>query len=474
MEMPVPPGESTIIAADAASVSAADAAGADESRVDDDRAYIVHPPFWLFAQDIQYHLETQEFIAEGNAEIRSPQGNFFADNIHYNIGANTGYLEGARGDVEPFHFTAATLTLDPRDLKHIQQATLTTCKEKHPHYAIYARDFIVKPDNRFEARHVSLIFGGRRLITLPRLAGSLAGNAHASRRPPLLVGVSSLDGIYLGTSYQYPLSPDAKVLLTGRIGTKGILRGDLSLNKQFNLPDGAGHGAVTLRVTEREDAANRVLELGSEEQSLESLTISRIPALQVAVESIPLRGDLRGFSVQAGAGIGKYREDPTEVTENRSQVWAILSTPAYRIGSVRVSAEAGVQQAYYNSSHHRVGISQLIVESPPEARRYFNLTYIYRTEDGQTPFLFDRVVIPHELAASVELPISGNWKLGLNNRYDLRKGSARDLGVTAIYSQDCLSYALSYNTVGQTFGIGVVLNAFGNFRTHPGSIKFTE
>jgi len=479
-EMPASPSDPTPPAADVMPVniteSVADDVVTPESEVDDGRAYIVHPPFWLFARDISYHLETQEFIAEGDAEIRSPQGNFFADNIHYNIGANTGYLEGARGDVKPFHFTAETLVLDPHALKHIQQGTLTTCKEKHPHYAIYARDIIVKPDNHFEARHVSLIFGGRRLFTLPRLAGNLAKDTNTSNRPPLLVGVSSLDGVYLGTSFRYPLSPDAGVLLTGRIGTKGIVRGDLSLNKQFNLPGGAGHGDISLRVTEREDAANRVLELGTEEQALESLTVSRIPALQVSVDPIPLRGDLRGFSLRAGAGIGKYREDPTEVTENRSQIWATLRTPAYRIGDISLSAEFGAQQAYYNSSQYRVGISQLMVESPPEARRYFNLSYVYRNDNGRTPFLFDRVVIPQELSASVELPVGGSeyWKLGLSNRYDLQQGRVRDLGIMAIYSLDCLSYALSYNTVGQSFGVGFVLNDFGNFRKRVGTIAFTE
>jgi hypothetical protein len=461
-EMPALPTEPPAIAADAAP--------------DNDRNSIVHPPYWLFANYISFDIDAQELVAEGNAEIRSPQGHFFADNIHYNFGANTGYLEGARGEVEPFRFRAAALILDPRDMKHIQQATLTTCTEEHPHYALHARDFVVKPDNRFEARHVSLIFGGRRLFTLPRLAGNLVKDEKTSDRPPLLVGASSLDGVYIGTSYKYPLSRDAGVLLTGRVGTKGIVRGDLSLNQQFSLPGGAARGIVSLRISECEDAENRVLQVGTEEEALESLTVSRIPALQVAVEPVPLRGDLRGFSVRAGAGIGKYRENPTEVTENRSQIWATLRTPIYRIGPTRVSAEVGAQQAFYNRSQHHVGISQLTVESPPEAEHYFNLTYVYRRENGQTPFLFDRVVIPHELSSSIELPIGGSdyWKLGLSNRYDLERGRVRDLGIMAIYSLDCLSYALSYNTVGRTFGVGFVVNAFGSFRKRSGPITFTE
>ena len=442
----------------------------------DGRALITRPPFSLSADTISFDGNSQDFVADGHAEIQAPQGVFTASTIHYNFAKNTGYLECARGNVDPFHFCADTLTLDEKNLKHMQRSELTTCSHEHPHYALRARDFVVKPDNRYEARHVSLIFGGRRLFTIPRLAGNLGKDETEDSRPPLLVGSSSLDGVYLATLYDYPLSSDTGVLLSGRFGTKKILRGDLSLYKRVTLSPSVT-GTVSLRLTEREDALNRITDGdGEDDESIEQLTVSRLPAVQVTLDPMPLKGDLQGFTVRAGASAGRFREVPTDVTANRAQFWATLRTPAYQLGSVQARAEFGAQQALYPQDDYRIGIAQLALESPPEADKYFSLRYIYRKEDGQTPFRFDRVLVPQELFAEVELPIPGSktWRLGLSNRLDLERQTSRGLGVMAIYKLDCMSYALSYNTVGQTFGLGFVLNAFGDFHTHAGSIKFTE
>lgn len=450
-------------------------AAAPESPADG-RALISRPPFSLSADKIAYDGNTQDFIADGSAEIQAPQGVFTANTIRYNFAKKTGYLECAQGNVEPFHFSAENLTLDANNLKHLQGSELTTCSRENPHYALRARDFVVKPDNRYEARHVSIVFGGRRLFTIPRLAGDLSNDEEEEDRPPLLVGSSSIDGVYLATLYDYPLSDDAGVLLSGRFGTKKVLRGDLSLYKKIALSPSVT-GAVSLRLTEREDDINRITDGdGEDDASLELLTVSRLPSVQVTLDPIPLNGALQGFTVRGGASAGRFREAPTGVTANRAQLWATLRTPAYRLGSLQARAEFGAQQALYPEDDYRIGIAQLALESPADADTYFSLRYIYRQEDGQTPFRFDRVLMPQELYTEVELPIPGSktWRLGLSNRLDLERQTSRGLGVMAIYKLDCMSYALSYNTVGQTFGIGFVLNAFGDFRTRAGAIKFTE
>ncbi|MHB0937605.1 MAG: hypothetical protein ACYC6A_14555 [Armatimonadota bacterium] len=466
--------EAPAIEADAPAPPATDAAAPEP--LDDNRALISRPPYALRADEISYNAESQEFVADGNAEISAPQGQFTAGNIHYNFLKNTGYLECARGAVAPFFFCADTLTLDAKNTKHMQGSQLTTCSREHPHYALHARDVVVKPDNHYEARHVALSFGGRRLFTIPRLAGDLSKEETEDSRPPLLVGLSKLDGVYLATLYDYPLSENTGVLLSGRFGTKQVLRGDLSLYKNVTLSPTVT-GAVSLRVTGREDAPNRVTgQEGEEDETFQSLTVSRLPAVQALLDPVPLKGDLQGFSVRAGASAGRYHETPTDVTANRAQLWATLRTPAYRLGPAEIRAEFGAQHAFYPEDKHQVGIAQFVIESPQDADKYFSLRYIYRKENGQTPFRFDRVVVPQELYSEVEFPIPGSntWRLGLSNRLDLEQKTSRGLGIMAIYRLDCISYALSYNTVGQTFGVGFVLNAFGNFHTRAGAVRFTE
>jgi len=157
------------------------------------------------------------------------------------------------------------------------------------------------------------------------------------------------------------------------------------------------------------------------------------------------------------------------------QMWAALRTPAYKAGPLQIRGEFGAQQAFYDADKHTVAISQLTLESLPQARNYFSVTYVARTESGTTPFLFDRVLIPQELYSQCEIPLGrGPWSVGLSNRLDLEQKETRDIGISAIYRQDCLSYGLTYSAVGKTIGLGIIVNAFGTFRKSPGHVTFTE
>lgn len=441
----------------------------------DHRARISNPSYGTFsAEQIDLNYEQMSLDAQGDVEIDSPQGHFTADSLHYNTVTKTGFLDNAQGMFDQFHFKATTLTLDPNKLQHIQQARLTTCAAVNPHYAFFVRDAIFRPDHTLEARHVSLMLGGRTLFTIPRMTRKIGGPEVTPVRPPLLVGMNGQDGTYISTVYTYPLSLTSDVLLNARLGTKGIVRGDLALTKEFSLPT-LGPGVVSLHYTRFEDAQNRVLSLSeSHGNTLERLTLNREPAIEAALQPIALSGALHGFGVSLAASAGRYKENPTGVASDRAQLSTVLHTPAYRVGPLLVHGEFGAQLAYYSRDRHLIGVSQLTLETPPTSKYYFNISYVDRSENGTTPFLFDRVVIPHELYSEVEVPVHGSWCLGISNRYDIEQGNTRDLGITAIYKLDCLSYGLSYNAVGHSFNIGLVLNGFGSFRKGAGKVRFTQ
>jgi hypothetical protein len=413
----------------------------------DSRAKISNPLYGtLTADHIAFDIDQRAFDAEGNAQVDSPKGRFFADTVHYNLTTQTGVLDNARGSFDPFYFKAATLTLDPGNIKRLHQAELTTCSQPHPHYALLARDAVMRADNTMEARHVSLLLGRYRLLTLPRLTRKIGEEQETQDHFPLLVGSNSLDGTYLGTNIDYPLSATSNLQLIARLGTQKTLRGDITVARQLTVPV-LGRGTVSLRYTRFEDAQNRVLSLtdSEEERDVERLLLSREPSLQASFQPIALPGALRKFNVLLGASVGRFKEDPTGITSNRAQVSTVLRTPAYRLGPLQLRGEFGAQQALYSHDEHVLAVSQVTLETPPTAKRYFSISYVNRSEHGKTPFLFDRVVVPHEIYSELELPVRGSWFLGVSNRYDIENGNTRDLSIAATCKLDCLTYRLSYN-----------------------------
>ena len=456
--------------------AAGEPAAAPEADAIPTRASISYPPYLLDADAIYANLTTRDVLAEGYVELHAPEGDFTADTLRYNFTSRSGRLEGAQGRLDRFLFRAQSLALEPDRTKRILGASLTTCVEPHPHYRLLAQELAVTPDNRYMARRVTLEFAGKRLLTLPRLRGHLGGEETAGGPPALIFGATGIDGMYLGTEYRYPLSLSADAAFAVRMGTQKLLRGTIGVAQRFAIPHLAG-GVIAVKYSLREDAPNRIRMFNPNDSvRLQELTISRVPAVQVAFDPLSLSAPLRGFTVRMGASAGRYREEPTGVTDNREQCWAILRTPAYRLGSARLTGEVGLQNAFSNGDSHRLAITQLTLQSPPDANLYYQLAYVQRGERGVTPFLFDRIAIPREIYTETELPIAGHghWRLGVSNRFDLERQRSRALELTAIYREDCLSYGLTYNTVDKGISMGVVVNAFGSFRKRAGAISFTQ
>jgi hypothetical protein len=444
---------------------------------DADAAHIGFGLFSLDAETIRMNMKDAEVSAEGHVVLSSPDGLFNADSARFNTVTKAGYLDRVTGCFEPFRFAAQSMTMDANGTKQVQRVHLTTCLHEHPHYALQARDFTVDGDGRFRVRKAGLAIGGHRLATLPSIHGKIGGKSAEIASPALTGGVSSIDGTYVAVNYEYSLADDRDFLLTGRTGTAGLVRGRASYTQPLKLGGDLDDGTISLHTSWKEDVQNRLI--ASDlfvDQRLEKLTISRLPALQAFFPTLPLRGSLDGFALRLGAGFGRYREDPTNVKKQRSQLWSVLVSPKVKAGPLRAYGEFGLRTAFYPGEGHTTNVLQLTLETPPELPAYLNLSYLRRRERGTSPFLFDRVLMPDELYSEVEFPVKkgSQWWLNLANRYDLDSGRSRDFAATAIYKLDCISYGLTYNRAGRSFGVGMVLNAFGSFHKGVGGIGFTQ
>ena len=439
------------------------------------QAQIDRPPYLVKANTITFLNASDEIQAVGDAEINSPEGDFSAADLHFNTRTHSGYLDAVRGTLDVFRFHADYMSLDEKKVKHVRQAALTTCTHQPPHYQLLAKDLFLYPDRRFEARQMALEIGGHRLFTLPRISGDLSGQSGSTVNPTLTAGSSSIDGVYVGTQYTYPLAPTTNLAMEARIGTAGLLRGEVALNQSFALDNHAA-GILSLVGANRVDAGSVLTSGSTTDARYERLTYSRLPALLVAMKPIPFAGSLQGYSLCLGGGTGRYAEQPTGVTADRTQFWGAVKSPTWPLGFAQFHAELGQQVAFYPSSTHGVTEAVLSLESRPKADLYFDLSLVRAQQTGETPFLFDNVISPTELFSEVELPIAKGspWRLGLWDRMDLPTGFQRDYSISAIYLQDCLGYALTYRAVEHSIGVGMVINAFGNFHHHMGGVGFVQ
>lgn len=445
---------------------------------DTPQAAITHGDVRLEADSITGNAHESAVAAEGHVTVTSPHGILTADSAVLNLTTRAGLMHGARGTVGAFRFFAHELRMNTDNRNAIHGAQLTTCTKHHPHFELRARDLTLSPDDMCVARHVSLLVGGHKLFTIPYLRTNLNKSKEPGNRPGVIVGNSGLDGTYLGANIRQDLGANTELSASGRYGTAGVLRGGLFIKHTFDQPVPC-QGDVTLAITHREDVPNQLISNGSiDEETLEELTISRRPALEVTFAPIKLPQPLHGYTLRLGGGFGRYHEDPTNVNADRGQAWGVIRTPDYVRGKFQLHAEYGMNNMVYTGQlHHHAYIGQITLESSPaEETSYYNLSYLSRRESGRTPFLFDRVLIPNELFAEIETPLphGSPWRLGAWNRYDLSRGKIRDFNLSVIYRTDCLSYALSYHRATESVGIGIVLNAFGSFRKGAGSVVFTQ
>jgi hypothetical protein len=441
----------------------------------DERPKVTYHEYILRADTLLINTPKDEVSANCNVELHGPDGVFTAESALFRPTAQTGYLDDVAGYIKPFHFTAHSLSLDEKQVKHLQSASLTTCeKTDHPHFQMTAKDFIVYPDDRFLARKLALKVSKYTLFSIPRIKGTLSGQRATIDKPTFMPGYHALDGAYMNFSYGMPLGPDTDLTLETRYGTKKLFRGGLSLEHNFAL--GEYSGVVRLVADRHQDVIGRTLQTGANRDSnYDELTVNHLPALQVTMDPIRLGND--GMQLKLGGSVGRYREDPVGVTANRAAGWAVLRSPSFGGRTLQFHAEYGVQRALYGGPDYTGQVGILTLETPiNHPDYYFNISLVRRWSSGQTPFLFDRTQPPRELYLEAEVPVTSNkkWRIGLSNRHNLLNGQSSDFAVSAIYRQDCISYGLTYDRASQSFGLGLVLNAFGSFRKGSTELGFMQ
>lgn len=473
--------------------------------VDDTRSSLQYETDISGDENRMYTLEADRIsagtiiLAEGDVIFVAPDGTLRAQRMQYNRGNRTGAFECVSGYFQynitqntcspgcnptrilPLYFAAQELRLASDGEKRITDVRLTTCREANPHFHFSAHDVVINPDNSFVVNRPAFNLGGRRYrLPIRSIKGNFGSGEADVTGPSLMAGLSSADGLYVEENYfDYIGNSDSTIDAAVRVGTAGEIRTIAVLGTPFGIGQTPLHGKVRLVMSSNELVQNRMLIAKAVgDPDLDDLTIDRLPGVDVKFDQLCLLRPLQGWNLQTGGGVGRYSENPTDVTANRAQAWGILGTPQICLGGkVNAFGEFGVRHATYgNDDDYTVSVLQLTLERTPHPDYYYNITYLQRRTSGETPFIFDRVVIPDELYTEVEFPLVRNnhWYLNLRDQFDLDAGSVRAYRATLIYRLDCVGFGAYYDSGSDSFGVGFSVNGFNDFRHGTSRLGFTQ
>lgn len=443
---------------------------------------------WLIADEINVaqHGTLSEFTATGNVQIILPDMTLTASSFHGSYDSASKMVIDGKGEnidakyrisnpemfITPisFHLHARNIIIKKGENPYMEDAEITTCDEFNPHYHLEMRSGDITETGLIQANKVSFYLGNTRLLTLPYLKGSLFSKDDNSTLPTISVGYNPDDGPHLQAKIRTTVIDDSNTLqIATKIGMAGQFRAAIVLAHVVALPNNSGTGTFTLSATRNEDISANIPELNDiSNTALRNVTLNREPALKLDVSPVLLGNALPGTTFRMGGSIGRYREEPADISGSRMQAWGIIGSPVINVGELRAHADFGYQTAQYSGGeHHTVAATMLTIETDPRVPlAYGNLSYIQRNEGGSTPYQFDRVQVPRELYSEFEYPISKDrcTKLAVWNRFDLDSERFRSVNLTATYNLDCIAYGVTYDAASKNFSLGFKLNFLDTFR----------
>ncbi|HZT41169.1 MAG TPA: hypothetical protein VFA07_03225 [Chthonomonadaceae bacterium] len=465
-------------------------------------------PTVLTGQNVTYDTNTGLVNAGGGVRIeRTDQGYFTGQELQFNLKTRTGYVTHAALISDVARLSGERIEALPDGSYTLTNGSFTTCVLAHPDYHITAHEIRYIPGQSVSARGIGFYLGPTRVITLPSYRRSL----HAGSSVPLPVpSYNSAEGFTLRFTNTPIAEPHKTLDYDLRFGTRHILDGYLAFQMDVT-PTAPGalppHGVIrTLNDPLRgfleqltpptyreytessfaEDYARRaslyaVLQnnMGIYNRRRNDLLVSRYPEIGVhfanllghgpvptpdsaqqegvppvgSVEAVAQRIPNAPFLLDVYASGAELREEPSRVTAGRLSLRINAATQPLLLGR-RLSLRAGLSNwlnAYSTGTAYNLFAPEVALNYLPTRTSLISVGYRYLTDTGNTPFLFDRRDIRHELR--LQYQVGGPWAFGLLGRWDLERGRAYDAEVSILRNFDCMQIGISYRVRTQSIGV---------------------
>lgn len=449
---------------------------------------------YVKAAESEYDYDTQEFRAEGNAFVRYNDVSLTADlvignagtgdfeargnvtftqgeravkgsSFLYNYKTRMGHSTDASASADGIYFHGKALDSKP-DGYSLTSSTFTTCDREKPHYYLSARELIIRPGDKLIARGVKFVALGRTLLTLPKYTVGLEEGKRSGTKLPSL-GLSGKYGTFIAHSLDFSSEPGLTGELAVRLSTAQTFQGSaefsrvanrpMILNLSYREPYYGGRSPDTM-LSRLPELAYRFYSKGTpalDGRRDDSLNISRT-VLDPTSET-----ESRGLVHMVGeAGAGKFKEDPSGVQATRLDLRAMAWLDPIHLGGALVMPGLLARLSHYSTGDNYTGLGfQLAAAQKLGPKSYISLIYVTHAITGSTPFDFDPVEAPRELAGRLHFPI-GDYAIELGMRYDLQSSRMFDSEISVSKVFHCVEPKFIWRNRFQEFSFNIGLAGF--------------
>lgn len=427
---------------------------------------VTHRDTLLTADKVLGNPWTGDVEASGNVSFKSANRVLTGDSFTYNFKTEKGLAHNASANVDNVYFRGDELKSEPERYT-LTGSRFTTCNAEEPHYYLSARELVIQPGKKLLARDVSLVFFGGRLFNIPKYSMGLGEKKESESALPA-VGISGKYGIHAGYEFDLATGPRTIGALDLRLSTRQVLQGGVTYDRIAGRP-------VFLRATYRQAfyggtrpdiMLSRLPEIGVQfsggsgaeyfNSAREPLDLSR--GLIDPLASLSSHGRLNTIGE---VGLGKFIEEPYHISSERTDARILAWLDPIPLDS-RTIISPGIsgRLSHYGKGDDYTALGfRLAVARRLGSNSFVSLTYITHSIHGSTPFEFDEIELPDELAAKVRFPV-GSLSLELGGRYDLRGHKFFDTEVSVAKVVHCIEPKITWRKRFQEFSIGVGLVGF--------------
>jgi lipopolysaccharide assembly outer membrane protein LptD (OstA) len=163
--------------------------------------------FLLFADRVEYNVETKDVLAEGNVVVQSGGEVIRAERVFFNLESGRGTIEKASGLVQPsVLFEAEILERRQADLYSLKKASVTACTQPNPRWSFSLSRANIKKDDYLEMWDAVVRIKSVPIFYLPYLRYPLKERATGFLLPRF--GFSGPKGVYVSQSFYWAMAPN--------------------------------------------------------------------------------------------------------------------------------------------------------------------------------------------------------------------------------------------------------------------------
>lgn len=163
-------------------------------------------------------------LAEGKDLLfRVGEDLFRGKELEYNYKEGTGVIRGPATRLKDLSIAGKEIRLLETENYLLQEVELSPCILPEPHYSIKAREIIVYPGEKIQARNIWFYFAGKRFFYLPAYTMNYDAekDKYDSVFPITDLGYSSKGGFFIQAAYPYEIGENFKGEIKGELNQEG-------------------------------------------------------------------------------------------------------------------------------------------------------------------------------------------------------------------------------------------------------------